>query len=469
MEPKNSLAEIRDITPKTVEQLAIELAELDPKPITFFTPDNLDEVLADFLSGKIRNPDHATYSKLDNLDFAETNRRYQAILQEIMEHPQIPQKQHFLYKEYIRRLLLINELMSQAVKYRKAQIDGEKAEAQKRFEGLNSELYGDTEPVIASAMAKEVIADVRATKIPELMKISDDFASLLPTGLLDLDASAVNLAPSDEAKEFVHRLVQNIYAPFLKHSDRIIRELADEEEVEEDKLKLNPQALAVIFQTIINEEFPDSGWKVELKTANAINVVVSEKKIVIPENRASVSPDKARGLVVHELGVHMLRSIIGEGADLIPMRLGLAGVGDAEEGIAKVVESDLVKDESRTGYQHYLTAHLLSRGYDFRDAFEVMWRYKVIDSVLNNNAEITEDFINKRKSDTAKFMFRSIRGTNKLPWHTTLSYFNGAHKIWEHIETHKDDPDLVTIVFMGKIDPTNPNHLWGALDAKSRV
>jgi hypothetical protein len=166
----------------------------------------------------------------------------------------------------------------------------------------------------------------------------------------------------------------------------------------------------------------------------------------------------------------MLRSIIGEKSDLIPLRFGLSDVGGAEEGIAKAMESVISNDTARTGYQHYLTANLLARGYDFRDTFEIMWRYKVLDAYLDKpQSEINDGFIEKQKKTTFKFMFRSIRGTNDLPWHITLNYFQGTNKIWNYIETHIDDPDLVTLLFMGKIDPTNMDHLKGALDASGRV
>ncbi len=456
--------------PRDLEQLALELAELDPKPVTYFTPDNLDEVMADFLSGERRNPDSATYSKLDALDFSSREGHYNQILAEILNHPDVPKNHHRVYESYVTRSLAINELMHCAVEYRQAHSEVEKTEATRRFAALNKELYGETDNDTAALMVSEMLEDSSSTTDPTLLRIREEFKQLLPKDLVREEASSQRLQPSQEAQETVSRIVENIYGPLLRHADALVEQMSREAGLLQEKLKVGPQGIAVIFQTIIDKEFPNSGWKVEIKSANAINVVSSSKTVVVPEERLPVSVAKVRGLVVHELGVHMLRSIIGEGADLIPMRFGLAGVGDAEEGIAKVMESVLADDASRTGYQHYLTATLIGRGYDFRDAFEIMWRYKVIDVCLDKpKAKVDDAFINNQKEAAFKFMFRSIRGTNQLPWHITLNYFGGTHKIWQYIESHKDDPDLATFLFMGKIDPTNLDHLKGALDATGRV
>ncbi len=452
--------------PKNLEQLAIELAKLDPRPVTNFTPDNLDEVMEDFLEGRISSPSTATYSKLDQIDFDTRAESYKQILAEVLEHPDVPTKHAHAYKDYVARALGTNELMRQAVLYRRATTPESKQEAKERFTLLNHELHDQIDEDVSRAMIKELLDDTVSIDHPEISKARNKLIELLPPDLIRFEGEAIKLKPSQEAKELVARCVELLYGNnLLKHTNRLIAALAEEKKTEEKDLKIGPQAIAVIFQTIIDEEFPGSGWQVVIQSAASIYVDATTKTIKVPETREPATPDKLRGLVVHELGVHMVRSIIGEGSDLIPMRFGLAGSGEAEEGIAKVMESVLADDASRTGYQHYLTATLINRGMEFRDVFEIMKRYKILDAYLDK----PDNKIKKQEKTTFKFMFRSIRGTNELPWHITLNYFNGTHKIWDYIETHKDDPDLITLLFMGKTDPTNPNHLWGALDAKGRI
>lgn len=451
---------------RTVEDLALEISQLDPRPVANFTPDNLSEVMEDFLSGKIQNPDTATYSKLEKINFDKIARGYTDILDEVLRHPEIPAKHHHVYKKYVERNLDINELMRQAQLYRTTS-GKDKETARTAFTELNKKLYGTPDTKVVQSMIQELLDDVSSVTNVDLVSIKDEFVALLPEDFLSSDRTILNLQPSSEARKTVHQIVQIFYKPLLKHTDELITQLATEERKDKSKLELGPQAIAIIFQTIIDQEFADSGWKVEIKSAPAIYVDAATKTVLVPEERADATVNKVRGLVVHELGVHMLRSIIGEKSNLIPLRFGLSGAGEAEEGIAKTMESDVTDDDFRTGYQHYLTATLLDRGYDFRTAFEIMWRYKVIDKYLEKpDSNIDDKFIFQQKKTTFKFMFRSVRGTNELPWHMTLNYFNGKNKIWNYIEKHTNDPDFIVIMFMGKIDPTDEDHLHGALDAE---
>lgn len=458
----------KELDVRPVEELAKTLAELDPKPVTKFTPDNLEEVMEDFLRGKRRNPDNATYPSLDSLDFEELEKQYKSLLQEVINHPDIPSKQHKVYEEYVNRSINIIRLMNAAYRYRNEDGEDKKQQAKQDFEQINHELYGKPDPETAALMRVEIISDSEHSLDEDIVRIREEFTQLTEDDFPNV--KMVRLEPSDDAKKFVSRIVEVIYAPLLKTTNEVMAQIAAEQGVKEDKLKLTPDDLAKVFQTVIEDNFPSSGWNTKVEKANAIKVVASEKEVIIPEKRASVDTDKARGLVIHELGVHMMRSIIGEKADLIPLRYGLANVNDAEEGIAKVMESSISGDGARIGYQHYLTAHLLNQGKDFRDAFEIMWRYKVLDACLDKpEVVINDSFIQKQKETAFKFMFRSIRGTNELPWHLTLSYYNGTKKIWDYAENHIDDPDTVTLMFMGKIDPTNIEHLSAALDAKPRA
>jgi hypothetical protein len=457
--------------PRNVEELAIEMAELNPKPVTYFTPDNPDEIMDDFFSGRRRNPNNATYAALDNLDFQGRDDGYRQILDEFLTHPGIPESHRPVYEDYISRVRRTNELMHQAVIFRHAYNDDEREAAKQRFRSLNSELYGDPNLETAASMIQEVLDDTADVEDVYLLKIRNELIELLPKELAPGTQDVRRLEPSPEAKQLLKNIVNVIYTPLLRHADEYIARAAVERQVSEDNLKLGPQDMAAIYQAIIDNEFPGHGWTVEIREAKATRVVKSQKIVVVPERASSVSSQKARGLVVHELGVHMLRSIIGEGADLIPMRFGLdTSADETEEGLARAMESVLMGDSSRVGYWHYLTAALLNSDHDFRETFDIMWRYKSLDSYLRKPSESVDDeFTNKQQKATFNFMIRSIRGTNELPWHSNLSYYFGFSRLVDYIEKMKGDPDLVTLLFMGSIDPTNINHLKRALNAKGRA
>ncbi|MBX4190569.1 DUF1704 domain-containing protein [Candidatus Saccharibacteria bacterium] len=453
----------------SIEQLAQHLAEMAPKPADHFMPDNLDDVLERFLSGDSDSIYSATYSSLDSIDFDQKQVDYQELLGQILLNPNVPENHHRAYQDFVAYQLKVYELMRTAVKYRSVSSKTEKEDAKQKYIKLNEELYGAPETAIARSMVKEVINESALIADPKLQHIRNEFEELLPPEITDdWESASLIPKPSQAAKEVVQRIAGILYSPLLDHADRLIAELMKEEDKTVSELRIGPQGIAVIFQTIINREFPDSGWKVVIGPANAIKVNTATKTITMKEDRKPASVEKVRGLVVHELGVHMLRSIIGEGSNLVPLQYGLEKVSQAEEGLAQIMESTISGDDARKGYQHYLTATLLKEGYNFDQVFEVMWRYKALDAYLDKPPEkIDEEFINEQQRAAAKFMFRSIRGSNDLPWYDMLSYFNGT-RMWEYIETHKDDPDLVTLMFMGKIDPTNISHLKKALDSHTR-
>jgi hypothetical protein len=350
------------------------------------------------------------------------------------------------------------------VLFRTARTEAEKIQARQTFIEINKKLYGEPQVEAAAAMVQEVFADTAGIGDPVIRQVKSEFEAMLPEELVNSEYSPNALKPSEETKEFLDDFVDYIYGSLLARTDEFL-----EGEQFSENPKIDAENIAEAFRHVIDYEFPNSGWTVVLEEANTIKVEASQKKVIVPIDRKSVTANKLRGLVVHELGVHMLRSIIGEGSDLIPQRFGFAGAGESEEGLAKVVESTVVGGESRTGYQHYLTAFLLNQGYSFKEVFEVMWRYKVLDAYLDKPVEkIDSEYIDRQKSATFGFMFRSVRGTNELPWHITLNYFNGTHSILNYIEAHKEDPEMMTLLYLGKIDPTKSNHIRGALDAHAR-
>lgn len=457
------------VEPKSIEQLAQELAELDPRILTNFTPDNLDLLQDAFLKGEITGCLPGVYSQLDSIDFDQKDSDYQQMSEAVRANPLIPPKQHHIYEAYIARNRKVNRLMSMASAYRQATAPAQKEIIARTYQALNVELYGEPKLEFAQSMVHEVLAETDAIEDGQLQSIRQEFIARLPDEFKRSPTEDISLKPDASTQRTAQLIAESIYAPLLKHADELIGQAASEKGQAIGDLRLGPTALAAIFQTVIDREFLESGWRVMVKPANAVKVDPSTKIITVPEKRAPVSADKARGLVVHELGVHMLRSIIGEGSDLIPMQLGFAESSDAEEGLAKVMETVISGEETRPGYQYYLTLSLLNRGYNFAEAFEVMWRYKVLDAYLEKAADITPAFVNSQKKAAFKFMFRTVRGTNDLPFHKDLVYFDGPRKIWDYIARHESDPDLVNILYIGKIDPTNSQHVWGALDAKSRI
>lgn len=55
-------------------------------------------------------------------------------------------------------------------------------------------------------------------------------------------------------------------------------------------------------------------------------------------------------------------------------------------------------------------------------------------------------------------MLRMTRGTNSLPWFKDPAYYNGTVKMWKQFEEANGDYETIMLSFLGKADPTLPEH-----------
>jgi hypothetical protein len=252
--------------------------------------------------------------------------------------------------------------------------------------------------------------------------------------------------PSDDTVEWMHEVTQTLYGGMLAHVP--------------DKETFSPADVQAVFKSIIDEEFGEAAadWTVDVEPAKSINVKSTEKRIVIPEDRGELSVQQVRQLVVHEMGVHMLRAVTGSETDLEPLANGLADYYDAEEGLGMVMEQALNGKYKEAGVDHYITAGLAYHdNKDFRDIFEVKWRLSAL-SALKDGADITDAAIKKAKSTAYGGTMRVMRGTDELPWFKDLSYYNGSVDMWRHLESIKGDDTKFMFVLMGKANPANIAH-----------
>lgn len=178
------------------------------------------------------------------------------------------------------------------------------------------------------------------------------------------------------------------------------------------------------------------------------------------------SRKKVENLIVHEIGIHMLRSITGGETDMLPLRSGLSDYYDAEEGLGVVMEQALSGKFAERGVDHYITAGLAYfDNKDFRDAFEVKWRLSLLDSV-EDGGEINDEQIAKAKKTAFTQTLRSFRGTNDMPLFKDLSYYNGSVEVWRCLESIKGDDFLLSLLLAGKVN-TSKKYRDVILESKS--
>ena len=427
----------------SVEGLFAQLLELEPKPIANFVPTNAAEQKALFLSGEIRNPDHE-YGKLAKIDFEGNRQKIQAIGNTLLAHPDIPEKYEGIdgpYGQFVQNYMNKTAFMETANRFKTADTPEQKEVARADFMRMNIELFGEPDKATYYSLLGEKLAKIKDKELSVAgSAIRQELYDLV--GPIELSESE-RFRPSEATMEWMKTVAESLYGGLIEHIPE------QETFLDED--------IQMIFEQILADEFGASaeGWQVVIADAQSINVKSADKQIVIPRGR-EVNLKTMRGLVVHEIGVHFMRSVMGEQTDLLPFKLGLSEYYDTEEGLGSVAEQALEGSYKEAGVDHYITAGLAYFDEkDFRDTYEIKWRLAVLSST---KGDPTQEAIAKAQAAAYNSTMRIERGTDELPWFKDLSYYNGAAEVWKHLEDIRGDDLEFTLILLGKGNAARPAH-----------
>jgi hypothetical protein len=425
-----------------------------------FNLSNRKEEEERFLSGEVRNPQFV-YDKLNSADFDEAVEKIQKIGNKILNHPSLPPSHRGIYEEFIADYSKKTTLLNYVQQYNNAKSEEEKKAAAEKYRHLNIESYGepdeDTYRSLLGGKLNAIHSKKLTGKADELRKELFGMVNF-KTGM-DIPE---RFRPSDETVEWMHSVAESLYGGMLSH-------IPNEQE------EFYPYELQKIFTDIIEKEFNNDlkgyagaaeGWTVSVEKTTSVNVKSSEKRIAIPDNGIMRSRKKVENLVVHEIGIHMLRSIAGGETDMLPLRSGLSDYYDTEEGLGAVMEQALSGKFTERGVDHYITAGLAHfDNKDFREAFEIKWRLSLLGSV-DDDGGVSGEQIAKAKKAAFTQTLHSFRGANDLPLFKDLSYYNGSVEVWKYLESIKGDDLLLSLLLAGKVN-TSADHRRVILESRS--
>lgn len=446
----------REKQTENVSDLYQKLLEVEPKLVTNFVPEkqSSDSQKYLFMSGEIRNPNHF-YDKLESVDFEKDRSSINQLGLMILLNPELDQKQVEVYEEFVVGNIKRLRFMELAYLIKKATDPEEKQSYIQEYMKLNIDLYSEpSEETYRSLLQEKLMAISGANYNESTDQLRKELFELV--GFDSSKAKINRFKPSDNTVEWLHGVAESLYGNLLHHIPK--------------QESYNAEDIKNIFEEIIRSEFEESAidWVVNIEPAQTINVKTSEKRIVIPENRIVSKYDDLRGLVVHEIGVHMMRSIMGEDTNILPLQNGLSDYYDAEEGIAVVMEHALKGKYSESGIEGYITAGLAYYdGFDFRDTYEVKWRLSAL-HMAKKTGDVTEETIQKAKNTAYSATMRSFRGTDSLPWFKDLAYYNGSADMWKYIEKIKEDDIEFSYILQGKVNPSSIKHRRLVYEAKTR-
>lgn len=457
---KNTL---KNSSPKeALEHLYLELIKSNPYLTKAFAEGNAGEQKDLFLSDQTRNPEHV-HPKLDSIDF---DSEYQSItdLEQDLEdlfhddndatlnnkHLAVYNNVASTYKKKLRMIELVREMERDP---------GNRVVLESEYMQLNGEVYGLPDEEVYRSLLSESLTNIAGMELKgQAATIRDELFAL---AVFDKGNAPIanRFKPSPETIEWMKGVVESLYEGMLSH-------------VPGDADIFSPDDIKAIFEDIIRFEFTDTdeygnivnsaeGWSVELIDGSGpVSVRSTEKKIVIPKNKKPISSEQLKDLIVHELGVHLLRSIMGEETDLYALAhsLGVQSSIDADESLGKIMEQARKGQYEEAGIGHYIT---IGAAYfdqmDFRDTFELKWRLKLLESLDGDGQELDDKAINDAKEFAYTNTARVFQGPDNLPLFKDLSYHR-AMDMWAYLESIRGDDLKFLFVLMGKQNPADIDH-----------
>lgn len=448
-QPTTSVEAAEIAEPASLHEVYRAIANQEPRPIHSFVSADAVQQKEAFLAGDIRNPHHS-YDRFGKRTVGKNAAEITGLVGSLPQFIDENSIQYIAYKEYGERYAMTHEFIDAATLSRSEDPEIRSA-AQKHYMELNIELFGAPEKEVYESLMAETRQKIEDKVLsPEMDVIRAELFTLLPKS----ESVGSRFIPSDETVAGMQRAAEYLYGGMLTH-------------IPEGQDTFSPEQVADVFRAIVSEEFGEAAqdWRVVVARGTSITVSAGEKLIKIPENRKPIRYDELRGLVAHEIGVHMLRAITGSDTDLPILTTGLSGYYDSEEGLGKVMEQALKGEYKDSGIPYYEIAGLMYfENKDFRDVHEIMWRITALNSE-NKDEESVSELIARSQDSAYKSISRISRGTDDMPWFKDLAYYNGAIKMWKYASTAFDDPEKFMLLLMGKGDITNPVHRRVVMEA----
>ena len=304
----------------------------------------------------------------------------------------------------------------------------EKSRAAEWHREANEALYGKVDEGTFYALLSEKLEKAKADTPEKKMELE---ALKLEIGPIP-ENGIERFKPKEETVQRFSEIVNDFFGGFLKHVP--------------EKEELTSEEMVSTINEILTEEIgEDAGYvaRVDEKASNA-SASHEERVIKFPEGK-TYSIDKAKALICHELGTHVLRAIPYLENDIEAFSKGLPGNETFDEGVAKCVEQAIKGKYEDSGIDHYINIGLATfKGKNFREIYNIQTSLKSLSGMKNTT--------------TLNAVQRCFRGTGELVNNKDLAYYNGANRVWKYIEENIDNPELMDNLFLsGKANIEDKN------------
>jgi hypothetical protein len=323
-----------------------------------------------------------------------------------------------------------------------------------QLNALHERSDGKIDPDHLRAMIARVRRKAQATLAEDdAPNFRKDAATRLLTNLPDVDDEWANEHIYDPSAELLEA-----YAPYVRKKYADFLEL-----VPEDKRTYTRFELKGLFESAKDIMADKWGldnaneWTVQFGRTN-VNVDMETKTIWIPEAYADVPRLKAEQLLVHELGGHLLRNLLGDKTGDVFYATSLPGRSADEESLLTALESTLSVSQKfyDTGIAYYMGVGL---GLDSLKTGQKMPPDELQDVITDlalmnpNNTEVRGKQIGL--SNTSRLVRGMpsvvIDGTLHQAINTDgLKYAHGQKHAVAWLEANRHNPEALDFVMSGK-------------------
>lgn len=206
------------------------------------------------------------------------------------------------------------------------------------------------------------------------LEFQDDDLSFLYAGVRDNLLLQTEIIRNRGHREIVEPISRELFGPvdskLFSYAEELLAGSSAEEKTE--KTISSKEARSIFEESLLQMGLDD--WHVELSPRFIISVIVPRKTIAISQNRF-FSPEEIDRLLVHEIGVHVVRAANGGNQPYRIFTVGLPHYGATEEGTAVFVEelmNVIDKEAMRLYAARVLAVKTLFDGLSFKDTFEAM-------------------------------------------------------------------------------------------------
>lgn len=402
-------------------------------------PDAKEEFLVDKALPKPQN----SYGNMD-IKRVEQNIDIIISLQKELGLSELPEKKRIMAALVLENNLKRNRFVHANYLYNHSEPDGRETVAGEH-KRANTALYGEPDEDVFWSVLGEKLSAIPVEDLSKEDKIM--YGELLEMiGPLHEVKGGI-FRPQKATVDWFSYVVEQFYADFLSH-------------ISPGKQMFSIEEACTITNEIISSELEGdmaadidrglNGWKAVVIPDGAVATTNCEQKTIkFPgrRSRGAYTREELKSIIIHELGVHALRSLPYEYCEIKAFSQGLPGYEPFEEGVAKAADQAVNHRYEDFGLLHYVSIGLASLlGKNFREVYEIQCR---IEHLTGGEPE-------GRCFDSVQ---RAFRGTGELPNHKDLVYYNGAVQVWKYIEEHLYDMGLMERLFLnGKSSTIDKMH-----------